>query len=98
MVSTQKRRMTIMIPSDFKTRADFSATRTRTRSALLGIIAPLTLLTACSTVQLPTWTPAILRAAVNTPTDPAQTPAEPAASVQIYPVSPSSTSDRRSEP
>ena len=77
-----------MIPSDIKICAGFSATRTR--SALLGIIAPLTLLTACTTVQLPTWTPAILRPAVNTTTDPAQRPAEPAASVQTYPVVPPS--------
>ena len=77
-----------MIPSDIKICAGFSVARTR--SALLGIIAPLTLLTACTTVQLPTWTPAILRPAVNTTTDPAQRPAEPAASVQTYPVVPPS--------
>ena len=77
-----------MTPHDSKTCASFWATRTR--SALLGTIAPLTLLTACTTVQLPTWTPAILRSAINTPAPSAHRPAEPAASVQIYPVAPAS--------
>ena len=77
-----------MNPFDFNTRAGFSTPRTR--SALLGIIAPLTLLTACTTVQLPAWTPALSRPAVNTTTDPAQRRAEPAASVQTYPVVPPS--------
>lgn len=77
-----------MNPFDFNTSAGFSTPRTR--SALLGIIAPLTLLTACTTVQLPAWTPALSRPAVNTTTDPAQRRAEPAASVQTYPVVPPS--------
>ena len=77
-----------MTPFDAKTHAGFSPARTR--SALLGIMAPLTLLAACTSVPLPTWTPSLPRPAASTTTAPMPTPAEPATSVQTSPVAPPS--------
>ena len=77
-----------MTPFDAKTHAGFSPARTR--SALLGIMAPLTLLAACTSVPLPTWTPSLPRPAASTTTAPMPTPAEPVTSVQPSPVAPPS--------
>ncbi|MEO6320280.1 MAG: M14 family metallopeptidase, partial [Polaromonas sp.] len=77
-----------MTPFDARTRAGFSPVRTR--SALLGMMAPLALLAACTSVPLPTWTPALSRPAASTTTAPMPTPAAPATSVQTSPVAPQS--------
>ena len=62
----------------------------RTRSALLAIVAPLTLLAACASVPLPPWIPAPGRPAASATTAPMPVPVAPAVTVQTYPVAPSS--------
>ena len=54
----------------------------RTRLILLGLVAPLTLLSACSSVPLPAWTPPPPRPAALIP------PAAPGTTVQTFPVAP----------
>ncbi|CAN5213906.1 hypothetical protein BH10PSE16_BH10PSE16_19290 [soil metagenome] len=61
----------------------------RRPSAFLGIVAPLTLLAACSSVQLPPWVPELPRSAEQTRTVPMPIPVE-SAGVQTSPVAPSS--------
>ena len=57
----------------------------RTRLLLLGLVAPLTLLSACSiSVPLPAWTPPLPRPAALAP----PAPAAPGAAVQTFPVAP----------
>ncbi|MBH2017993.1 MAG: peptidase M14 [Burkholderiales bacterium] len=60
----------------------------RRHSARLGILAPLTLLAACTSVQLPPWVPELPRPAAQIRTTPM--PAEPAVVVQTSPVAPPS--------
>lgn len=59
----------------------------RARS-LLGLLAPLALLAACTSVQLPPWTPAIPRPAASASAAPAPRPAAPAVVAQTFPVAP----------
>jgi hypothetical protein len=77
-----------MHPFDSTTRAGTSPARTR--SALLGIVAPLTLLAACTSVPLPPWMPASPRPAASTTTAPMPTRIETAPGVQTSPVAPPS--------
>lgn len=77
-----------MISLDTKTQRGLSSTRAR--SALLGIVVPLTFLAGCTSVPLPTWTPAFPRPAASTTTAPPTTAGEPVDSVQTYPVTPAS--------
>lgn len=60
----------------------------RRRSALLGIVLPLSLLAACTSVPLPPWMPA----PAGTTTAPKPAPAELAAGVQTSPVAQPSVS------
>ncbi|WP_349281153.1 M14 family metallopeptidase [Polaromonas hydrogenivorans] len=62
----------------------------RRPSALLGIVVPLTLLAACTSVQLPPWVPQLPRPAATTGTASTPIPVEPAAVVQTSPVAPPS--------
>ena len=62
----------------------------RMRSALLGIVAPLTLLAACTSVPLPPWMPPSPRPAASATPVPSPMPAAPAAVVETLPVAPPS--------
>ena len=62
----------------------------RRPSALLGIAIPLTLLAACTSVQLPPWVPQLPRPIATTSTAPMPIPVEPAVIVQTSPVAPPS--------
>lgn len=62
----------------------------RRPSALLGIVIPLTLLAACTSVQLPPWTPQLPRLTATTGAAPMPIPVEPAVVVQTSPVVPPS--------
>ncbi|MEO5659469.1 MAG: M14 family metallocarboxypeptidase [Polaromonas sp.] len=62
----------------------------RTHSALLGILAPLSLLAACTSVPLPPWAPSLPRPATSTVTAPVPNPVATAATVQTSPVLPPS--------
>lgn len=64
----------------------------RTRS-LLSMVAPLALLAACTSVQLPPWTPAIPRPAASASATPAPRPAVPAVVVQAAPPPPITTAE-----
>ena len=77
-----------MPPFHSTTRAGTSPGRTP-RSALLGILAPLTFLAACTSVPLPPWMPTLPRSAAST-TAPTPIPLEPAGGVQTSPVAPPS--------
>lgn len=60
--------------------------RFQLRSVRLAVMAPLTLLAACTSVPLPPWVPSFPRPVVIVPSAPVRGPAAPRASVQISPV------------
>ncbi|MEO7160490.1 MAG: M14 family zinc carboxypeptidase [Polaromonas sp.] len=58
----------------------------RRRFALAAIVLPITLLTACTSVPLPPWMPALPRTAASVTASPKPAPVEPAGGVQTFPV------------
>ncbi|MDB5929688.1 MAG: peptidase carboxypeptidase [Polaromonas sp.] len=60
----------------------------RRHSAMLALLAPLTLLTACTSVPLPPWIPPLTRPNAATTSPAMPVPAEPAVVVQTSPVVP----------
>ena len=79
--------MAILLPKHFTNGAGRSPHNAR-RSWQLGWIAPITLLTACTSVPLPPWAPPYAQPGVVVPSLPAPVQAAPAAGVQIFPVPP----------
>lgn len=77
-----------MHPVDFTSGA--ASSPRHIRFALLGIVAPLTLLAACTSVPLPPWVPAPPRPAASATPAPSTLQVEPALGVQTSPVAPSS--------
>jgi hypothetical protein len=62
------------------------------RARTLCMLAPMTLLAACTSVQLPPWTPSVPRPAASAPASGAATePATSPSAVQVFPVAPPAT-------
>lgn len=61
----------------------------RLRARPLGLLAPMALLAACTSVPLPPWTPSAPRPAASAP--PSGAASAPPAAVQVFPVAPPAT-------
>jgi len=84
MVNVPKKKMAAMKPFKFKSQLDSSTGPTR--SSLFWTLAPLTFLTACTSVPLPPWIPVPPRPVASASSNPIPIQVRPAVVVQTSPV------------